>query len=83
MSGPVRACVLSEVEISSTVPGSRASCNKFFLRLISQLRYTRFWAGPIGIYRTELQRLRKRQEWLEKFVQSKLDGGGTLKGVLR
>ena len=36
-----------------------------------------------GIYRTELQRLRKRQEWLEKFVQSKLDGGGTLSGVLR
>ena len=36
-----------------------------------------------GIYRTELQRLRKRQEWLEKFVQLKLDGGGTLKGVLR
>ena len=35
-----------------------------------------------GIARTELDRLRWRQEWLEMFVQSKLDDGGTLSGVL-
>ena len=36
-----------------------------------------------GITRTELYKLERRRVWLEKFVQSRLDAGVTLKGHLR
>ena len=60
-----------------------ASVNEIWTSMMRAMKEVEKHEKAQGIVRTELDRLRWRQEWLELFVQSKLDDGGTLSGVLR